>query len=106
MVPGGIGWKETATSAITTLRADEFDKISWQKCARDYQLTFLTKKQVVHKFSGFPKEVKFLFGIFDPIFVASCRPLNLSSLLSHKITILLLIGVNIRSKDGIGANLK
>ena len=57
MVPGGLGWKEAATSAITTLRAEEFDKIYWQRSARDYQLTLHTKKEAIHKFSGFPKEV-------------------------------------------------
>lgn len=59
MVAGGLGWKEAATSNITTLRAEEFEKIFWERCARDYQLEFHTKKEAIHKFNGFPKEVTF-----------------------------------------------
>lgn len=67
LVPGGIGWKESATSNVSTLKMEDIDKITWSKVARNYQLAFFTKKQEWLKFDGFPKDVS---PLSPPVFLS------------------------------------
>ncbi|KAJ3020410.1 FACT complex subunit [Thoreauomyces humboldtii] len=53
----GIGWKNSVTGKIHAVPADDIHKLSWQRCARDYQLRVQTNDGDVLKFDNLPKEL-------------------------------------------------
>jgi hypothetical protein len=57
LAAGGLGFKDAATGTITTRKTEEFDRILWIRCARDYQLRVMIKEGHPLKFEGLAKEV-------------------------------------------------
>ncbi|KAI9101055.1 hypothetical protein DFS34DRAFT_642376 [Phlyctochytrium arcticum] len=52
----GIGWKNAASGKVTAVPAGEIQKLSWQRCARDFQLRIQQKDGSIAKFDGFPRD--------------------------------------------------
>ncbi|KND01708.1 FACT complex subunit POB3 [Spizellomyces punctatus DAOM BR117] len=52
----GIGWKNAANGKVTAVPAAEIQKLSWQRCAREFQLRVQQKDGTIVKFDGFPRD--------------------------------------------------
>ncbi|KAI8915430.1 hypothetical protein DFJ77DRAFT_368693 [Powellomyces hirtus] len=53
----GIGWRNSLNGKIVAVPAGDIHKVTWQRCARDYQLRVQQKDGTVSKFDGLPKEM-------------------------------------------------
>ncbi|KAJ3161063.1 FACT complex subunit [Geranomyces michiganensis] len=60
----GLGWKNSLNGNIVKLAPVDIQKVSWQRCARDYQLRVQKKDGTVIKFDGLQKEA---YDIMAPI---------------------------------------
>ncbi|KAI9007236.1 hypothetical protein BC832DRAFT_554661 [Gaertneriomyces semiglobifer] len=52
----GIGWKNAASGKVTAVPAADIQKLSWLRCARDFELRVQNKDGNVIKFDGFPRD--------------------------------------------------
>ncbi|KAI8822632.1 uncharacterized protein EV422DRAFT_407906 [Fimicolochytrium jonesii] len=52
----GIGWKNATTGKIVTISSADLQKLSWQRCSREFQLRLQTKEGKVFKFDGLPRD--------------------------------------------------
>ncbi|KAJ3167292.1 FACT complex subunit [Geranomyces variabilis] len=60
----GLGWKNSLNGTIVKLAPVDIHKVSWQRCARDYQLRVQKKDGTVIKFDGLQKEA---YDIMAPL---------------------------------------
>lgn len=63
-ISNGLGWKETITGVVITIKSEDILSMAWSRVSRDYQLQIVLKEASSgssntssYSFDGFPKEV-------------------------------------------------
>ncbi|KAJ3108305.1 FACT complex subunit [Physocladia obscura] len=55
-VKGGVGFQETVSKRVHTMRGQDIRRAWWQRCAREFELRIELSSGQVHKFDGFPRD--------------------------------------------------
>lgn len=64
-ISNGLGWKESISGVVITIKAEEILSMTWSRVARDYLLQIVMKTQeVIYAFDGFSRDVLISFLIF------------------------------------------
>jgi hypothetical protein len=58
LAANGIGWKDAKSGQMVTIAATDMKRSQWLRAAKDFELRILLKNGNVHKFDGFPQDVR------------------------------------------------
>lgn len=52
----GVGWKESATGLVTTIKAEDFNEIVWMRAMRGWRLRIVLVTDAWFEFDGFRED--------------------------------------------------